>query len=92
VARFPKSEAKIAQLAQQLATGTFMISAMSSYDRSSTYRNSMQRRYIEFAALEWVAWFNTRRLLEPIRHIPPAEHEEAYYSRQQGPAELAALM
>jgi transposase InsO family protein len=46
---------------------------------------------VEFATLEWVAWFNTRRLLEPIGHIPPAEHEEAYYSRQQAPAELAAL-
>ncbi len=46
---------------------------------------------VEFATLEWVAWFNTRRLLEPIGHIPPAEHEEAYYRRQQAPAELAAL-
>ncbi len=46
---------------------------------------------VEFAALEWVAWFNTRRLLEPIGHVPPAEHEEAYYRRQPAPAELAAL-
>jgi transposase InsO family protein len=46
---------------------------------------------VEFATLEWVAWFNHRRLLEPIGHIPPAEHEEAYYRRQQAPAELAAL-
>ena len=46
---------------------------------------------VEFATLEWVAWFNTRRLLEPIGHIPPAGHEEAHYRRQQAPAELAAL-
>jgi len=46
---------------------------------------------VEFSTLEWVAWFNRRRLLGPIGHIPPAEHEEAYYSRQQAPAELAAL-
>ena len=46
---------------------------------------------VEFATLEWVAWFNTRRLLEPIGHIPPAEHEEAFYRRQQAPAELAVL-
>ncbi len=46
---------------------------------------------VEFATLEWVAWFNTRRLLEPIGHVPPAEHEEAYYRRQPAPAELAAL-
>ena len=46
---------------------------------------------VEFATLEWVAWFNHRRLLEPIGHVPPAEHEQAYYGRQQAPAELAAL-
>jgi putative transposase len=46
---------------------------------------------VEFATLEWIAWFNTRRLLEPIGHIPPAEHEEAYYRRQGTPAELATL-
>ena len=46
---------------------------------------------VEFATLEWVAWFNTRRLLEPIGHVPPAEHEETYYHRQQASAGLAAL-
>ena len=46
---------------------------------------------VELATLEWVAWFNHSRLLEPIGHVPPAEHEEAYYRRQQAPAELAAL-
>ena len=35
---------------------------------------------IEFATLEWVDWFNTRRLLEPIGHVPPAEAEAAYYA------------
>ena len=34
---------------------------------------------IEIATLKWVDWFNTRRLLEPIGHIPPAEAEERYY-------------
>src|ERR1700710_2394580 len=28
---------------------------------------------VEFATLEWVDWFNHRRLLEPIGNIPPAE-------------------
>jgi len=46
---------------------------------------------VEFATLEWVAWFNSRRLLEPIGHIPPAEYEAAYYRRQSAPAELATL-
>jgi putative transposase len=36
---------------------------------------------VEFATLEWVDWFNTRRLLEPIGYIPPAEYEAQYYAR-----------
>jgi transposase InsO family protein len=38
---------------------------------------------VEFATLEWVDWFNTRRLLEPIGNIPPAEAEARYYASQQ---------
>jgi hypothetical protein len=34
---------------------------------------------VEFATLTWVDWFNTRRLLEPIGYVPPAEHEARYY-------------
>ena len=35
---------------------------------------------VEYATLEWVDWFNHRRLLEPIGNIPPAEAEELYYA------------
>jgi len=35
---------------------------------------------VEFATLEWVDWFNNRRLLEPIGHVPPAEAEANYYA------------
>jgi putative transposase len=38
---------------------------------------------VEFATLEWVDWFNNRRLLEPIGDIPPIEFEQAYYGRQE---------
>jgi putative transposase len=34
----------------------------------------------QFATLEWVDWFNNRRLLQPIGYIPPAEAEERYYA------------
>ena len=34
---------------------------------------------VEFATLEWVDWFNHRRLLGPIGDVPPAEKEQAYY-------------
>jgi transposase InsO family protein len=33
---------------------------------------------VEFATLNWVDWFNTRRLLEPIGYVPPAEFEARY--------------
>jgi putative transposase len=36
---------------------------------------------VEFATLEWVDWFNTRRLLEPIGYVPPAEYEARYYEQ-----------
>ena len=44
---------------------------------------------VEFATLEWVDWFNHRRLLEPIGNIPPAEAEARYYAQLEEPA-LAA--
>jgi putative transposase len=37
---------------------------------------------VEYATLEWVDWFNHRRLLEPIGHVPPAEFEAAYHQRE----------
>ncbi|MFM7361263.1 MAG: IS3 family transposase [Cyanobium sp.] len=35
---------------------------------------------VEFATLEWVDWFNHRRLLEPLGNIPPAEAEARFYA------------
>ena len=45
---------------------------------------------VELATLEWVDWFNNRRLLEPIGNIPPAEAEAAYYAALEENAKLAA--
>ena len=39
---------------------------------------------VEFATLDWVDWFNHRRLLEPIGDVPPAEYEARYH--EQTPA------
>ena len=36
---------------------------------------------VEMATLEWVDWFNNRRLLEPIGNIPPAEAEARFYAQ-----------
>jgi len=33
---------------------------------------------VEYATLEWVHWFNNRRLIEPIGDNPPVEYEELY--------------
>lgn len=35
---------------------------------------------VEYATLEWVDWYNNRRLLEPIGNVPPAEAEAAYFA------------
>ena len=48
------------------------------------------RDQVEYATLEYVDWFNHRRLLEPIGHIPPAE-KEANYHQQQARGRLAGL-
>ena len=45
---------------------------------------------VEYATLEWVDWFNHRRLLEPIGYVPPAEFEAAY-QRQEDPSDPARL-
>jgi len=42
---------------------------------------------VEYATLEWVAWFNTTRLLEPLGYVPPAEFEAQYYAGVSAPAE-----
>lgn len=44
---------------------------------------------VEFATLEWVHWFNHRRLLEPIGNIPPAEAEARYYAQGDAPSMAA---
>lgn len=36
---------------------------------------------VEWATLTWVDWFNTRRLLEPLGYVPPAEYEARYYEQ-----------
>src|SRR5579862_4317352 len=44
---------------------------------------------VEYATLEWVDWFNNRRLLEPLGYVPPAEYENAYYQHEQSQAMAA---
>jgi putative transposase len=45
---------------------------------------------VEYATLEWVDWFNRRRLLEPLGYLPPFEFEQMYYRHEQ-PVAVAGL-
>ena len=46
---------------------------------------------VELATLEWVWWFNNHRLLGPLGHVPPAEFEQHYLSRQTAQSETLTL-
>jgi transposase InsO family protein len=55
------------------------------YKAEVIYRRGPWRHIdaVEYATLEWVDWFNHRRLLEPIGNVPPAELELAYCHQQE---------
>ena len=45
-----------------------------------TVAHSLKLRLVVMMTLEWVDWFNNRRLLEPIGNIPPTEAEANFYA------------
>ncbi len=56
--------------------------------RKGPWKNS---EHVEFKTLEWVDWFNHRRLLEPIGYVPPVEYETMYYQQQMAPVMVAGV-
>jgi putative transposase len=44
---------------------------------------------LEYATLEWIDWFNHRRLFEAHGQIPPAEYEDTYYRYQESSGKTA---
>lgn len=46
---------------------------------------------VEFATLEWVDWYNNRRLFEPLGYVPPREFEATFFTRHEAPALVAGL-
>jgi transposase InsO family protein len=46
---------------------------------------------VRLKTLDWVDWFNNRRLFQPIGNIPPMEYEALYYQEQEAPAMVAGL-
>jgi len=57
--------------------------------RAGPWRHAEQ---VEFATLEWVDWFNNRRLFEPLGNIPPVEYETTYYETETTPAMVAGVI
>ena len=51
--------------------------------RNGPWRNIEE---VEFATLEWIDWFNNRRLFGPIGNIPPAEFEALYDGTRESQA------
>lgn len=47
------------------------------------------KQAVELATLEWVAWFNHRRLMGPLGYIPPAQFEENYSRQRASQAAIA---
>ncbi len=46
---------------------------------------------VEHATLDWVDWYNNRRLHGPLGHVPPTEFESMYYQQQKSSAVVAGL-
>jgi len=61
------------------------------YKAEVSYRRSAWKSHseVELATLEWVDWFNHRRLLGPIGNIPPAEAERMFWEKMNPPAMAA---
>ena len=56
--------------------------------RCGPWRNADE---VEYAVLEWVAWYNQKRLLAPLGYRSPREFELAYHQHQATPAAEAGL-
>ncbi|QBP14118.1 IS3 family transposase (plasmid) [Cupriavidus metallidurans] len=60
------------------------------YKTEVIHRQSWKsREAVEMATLDWVHWYNTKRLMEPLGDIPPAEAEANFYRQQAGQAMAA---
>jgi putative transposase len=46
---------------------------------------------LELATLEWIDWYNHRRLHSAIHHLPPAEHEATFDPAKPTPTTAASL-
>ena len=63
------------------------------YKAEVIHRDGLWRGFddVEYATLEWVAWFNNQRLLEPLGYLPPAEYEAQYHPTHMAHAAVSVL-
>ena len=81
-----KRDAELVPKIERVFEENFRVYGVRKIWRRGPWRNF---EAVEFATLEWVDWFNNRRLLEPIGNIPPAEAEERFYASLEQPAMAA---
>ena len=55
------------------------------------HKSGRNLEHVEFATLEWVDWFNNKRLLKPIGDIPPREFEQHHYDQREARPLMAGL-
>jgi putative transposase len=88
---------EVAEAGVGLPSAASEVPTMLSPKRSTAFKAEVIHRHgpwrsfeaVEFATREWVDWFNSRRLLEPIGNIPPAEAEQRYCPMLEQPAMAA---
>lgn len=63
------------------------------YETELIYRRApwKTRESVELTTLEWAAWYNHCRLMEPLGYLPPAEAEASYYRQLTNAAAVPAL-
>jgi hypothetical protein len=88
----PRKGSTVGLLCSPICTSTKMLllrcTGCPSKLASSSHLPKMQNSPLT-PPLEWVDWFNNRRLLEPIGGIPPAEAEACYYAQFEDAAMAA---
>jgi transposase InsO family protein len=74
------------------ATTTHWLRQSTLYKAELIHRRTWKtRESVELATLEWLAWFNHHRLMEPLGYIPSAEAEANYYRQLETPVAEPAL-
>ena len=77
----PLPPAMLRRMLQSEALGLFKTEALGP---ASPFRTGPLRTLddVEYPVMEWVDWYNNRRLHSLLGYVPPVEYESAYYAQQ----------